>query len=210
LLAASDGLSESIVPQDVLQAVLDNVAQLAIRQHPLGFLHFDLSPLADLPNATLRLHLWSARSVDAVDELGKKHDHVWTLKSVVLLGALTDVQLDASPDPLGDFVAVQITYGTAENRIEPTGQRYVLSEVDRRPIQARQVYTLGERLIHETEVRTFPTATLLAATPAAAGSPLVLTPYGSRPLSPSSTRPLVRASDAAAELRSALESIHSA
>lgn len=191
----------------IIEAAVQHLSALTVKQHPLGFLHVDLTPLADRPRISVRLHVWTERSLRWSDSLGKQHDHVWSLKSVVLVGALTDIELRAAADPTGDFELAEISYGKTEDRAHPLTGRYSIEEIRRRYIPANGVYTLHERHVHTTAVESLPTATLVLAMPAATGAPVVLTPLKLGERGHSTARVVVAPPDAIAELNRALEAI---
>lgn len=207
LLSAHEGGQLELDGASIIQAAVEHLSALTVKRHPLGFLHVDLTPLADVPRMSVRLHVWTERSLGWSDSLGKQHDHVWSLKSVVLVGALTDIELRAVEDPTGDFRLAEISYGKTEDHAHPLTGRYSIEEVRRRYIPANRVYTLHERRVHMTAVESLPTATLVLAMPAATGAPVVLTPLKLDERGQSTARVVVAPPDALAELDRVLDAI---
>src|SRR5947209_6695548 len=142
LSATEPGTASGIAANEVFEAAISHIAELATKQHPLGFMHVDMTPLAALPGAALRLHLWSKRTLEAADVLGNMHDHIWSLKSVVLVGAITDVQLEPVPTKGGPFTLAQVTYGEVEDRVDALPGRFDVRERMRTSVTTDRVYAL--------------------------------------------------------------------
>ena len=160
---------------EVLATVVDHVHEIPIKRHPLGFTHFDLTPITNTSDDRVRLHIWSRQSGRWADGLGKRHDHVWGLTSAVLVGALVDVLLEAVPDPAGNFSLAEVTYSNAGQTARSLPGSFRPREMSYRKVRAGDIYTLKERCFHETLVQTFPTATLVLAKPSIAARPRILT-----------------------------------
>lgn len=160
IAASPDGAYLNFDVARILMSIADSTQNILATTHPLGFIHAELTPLVpDLPEGTrARLHVWTDSSYVS-DELGLVHDHIWVLKSCVLIGALIDVTLVPVAAPDGEFAGFRVSYGTAnEFRLEG---RWHLTECARRRFGPGQVYTLPARVIHRTEVAGFPLVTLL-------------------------------------------------
>lgn len=165
------------VPADLTGALFEELraALPSGRQHPLGFIHIDLNQL--MPSTyTIRLHVWDSQSVTHTDAQGRLHDHTWELRSAVLVGALIDVQLTASRQEDGDFVASRVIYGSAGNSLQSLDGHWALNEGPRRAIAAGSHYTLPPHVVHRTDVLNLPTATLVVAVEHGGPGPVVYSP----------------------------------
>lgn len=172
-LVESGGAVESSAR--VLEAAALSATNLPVTQHPLGFLHLDLSGFSE--NGRARLHLWTEEFMSKADPLGRLHDHTWELRSTVLVGELTDHVLDPAPDPDGKYLAHVIRYDESGNSIEMRPGRWRLDEVEARRVLAGQNYQLPPRLVHRTEISSFPTATLVIPTEHGGPGPVVFAPH---------------------------------
>jgi hypothetical protein len=160
LASAVDGDRVQLNVEGVLSEIRDNAADVRATRHPLGFIHVDVTEWSaeQRDDVRCRLHLWPSEGFQS-DQLGSCHDHAWTLKSVVLVGTLTDVTYKPQRNRDGTFSGVRVTYGV-ENQFTPEG-RFELSEARRRPLTAGDVYELAARTVHATELLAGPAATLL-------------------------------------------------
>lgn len=170
ITASPDGTCLEIDATRFLTSIADSVQSIRATKHPLGFIHAELTPLLPgLPEGTrARLHIWMDFFY-ASDELGLIHDHIWALKSCVLTGALIDVTLAPTAAPDGEYAGFRVIYGAA-NQFRPEG-RWRLTERARRHIGAGQVYSLPPRVVHRTEVASFPLVTLLVTVDENDGGP---------------------------------------
>ncbi len=174
-LLETGGLVESAAhAANFLEAAADAAAHLPVTQHPLGFLHLDLSGLSE--RGAARLHLWAAEFIAMADPLGRLHDHTWELRSTVLAGELTDHVLTPAPDANGEYLAHVVQYGPAGNRVRVRPGRWRLDAVDVRHVRAGQHYRLAPRLVHRTEVSVVPTATLVLPIEHGGPGPTVFAP----------------------------------
>ncbi len=170
IAASPDGACLEIDVAHILTLMADRAQSISATKHPLGFIHAELTPLVpSIPAGTrVRLHIWKD-PVFVADELGLIHDHIWSLKSCVLMGVLTDVTLEPIASPEGEYVGFRVGYGeTNQFRLEG---RWCLTESTRRSISAGQVYSLQPRIVHRTEVSIFPLVTLLVTVDKKDGGP---------------------------------------
>lgn len=185
----------------LIQSCLEHLAAIPARQHPLGFLHLDLSDVSGRAGA--RLHVWDASFMTRADPLGRLHDHQWELRSAVLLGHLIDRALDPVADTEGDYTAHRVNYVETGNRLEPVAGRWSLHEREARELQRGDFYSLASRVVHATEIVTIPTATLVTAIDQGGPGPLVFTPRAHADFS-AARRPSVPTGDVASALQSVL------
>lgn len=160
----------------ILSLVSDKSDEVVASRHPLGFVHCELSPYVDLPGHRLRLHIWSDATNEWIDDAGLKHDHTWGLTSLVLRGSLRDHVLEVVPDTQGDWQFMSVKYGSLEDILTPEGSHLTYRVIDTRALIAGDVYALAPGLLHETEVLTRPTVTLVLAAVSPEGSPRLLAP----------------------------------
>jgi hypothetical protein len=137
------------------------LSRISANQHPLGFYHLELTAALALPERRVRMHIWTAESIAARDELGSHHAHTWTLASCVLVGSLRDTSYRAIEVGDGEFSATQIHY--PEELIKPLDERFSLIPVRSLDVAAGYVYRLPDDVPHNTEVTSLPTATLVVA-----------------------------------------------
>ena len=128
---------------DAVRAVLASVDRVIASEHPLGFLHLELTPLVGLSaGERLRMHLWDA-SCEPHDELGLLHDHVWSLESSVLVGELSDSEYLVYYCEDGEYDEISIRYGRTIVR-ESTGRKANLSSGLARDVAAGDCYAVAQ------------------------------------------------------------------
>jgi hypothetical protein len=207
IASSADAARLEVDPREVIESVAALLEQVAVFRHPLGFLHFELTPLVVTTGSPrIRLHIWSETSLGWRDSLGLIHDHTWELRSLLLVGALTDVVLEAQTTPGGKFVGSRVRYSEAGTTIRRMDGSFHIREVQRRSVAPIHAYHLPPGSLHRTEVLGFPTATLVVATEANRNSASV---YGRELPSMSGTPRRVLASrlEAAQGLRETLTAI---
>lgn len=161
--------------RDVLNAAAELSSGLPVTQHPLGFMHLDLSGLA--AGGAARLHLWTEEFLARADPLGRLHDHTWELRSTVLVGELTDHVLDPVQDVAGEYTAHRVHYDKHGNQVESLPSRWRLDEFRVRSVRQGESYNLAPRLVHRTEVSVLPTATLVVPVEHGGQGPKVFAPH---------------------------------
>lgn len=202
-LVESGGVVEGANHASRILAAAAVVARyLPVTQHPLGFLHLDLSELSEQRAA--RLHLWDAEFVARADPLGRLHDHTWELRSTVLAGELRDHVLAPVQDLRGEFVAHVVHYDPMGNRIEARPGRWRLDEVTVRHLHVGQSYHLPPRMVHRTEVSILPTATLVLPIERGGPGPVVFSPHNLTDVRAATRMPIDPAAAASALLRAAM------
>lgn len=151
--------------------------------HPLGFYLIRLHTKEDV---SFRLHYWPGWQHEHGSAITPYHDHVWSLCSCVLAGAVENVLLELDPDELGNFQVANINQVGNVDEVIP-----VLSRVSIR-VQSRETYRTGEfyeiapRVFHYTNVPVGEAAlTLVQATLMVSGGPRTLVPIGNYGHTPS-------------------------
>jgi hypothetical protein len=208
--ALRDAACESVPRYNIapaLSEVDEQLTEVHVTAHPLGFMHFELTSIADaLAFERVRLHVWPATAM-RVDPLGTVHDHTWELASAVLVGELRDHNYNAQQDDRGAYDGFRVCYG-ASNVFETAG-RYCLKQIGERLVRAGEIYRVQPRIIHTTEIVSRPTATLVVATERPAiepKGPLILNPVGGSAQG-SPTRDTIDIASARANLRAVIDAV---
>jgi hypothetical protein len=174
LSAAKEGAPIPVNAQEIFAAVSELTQTVPITQHPLGFMHFELSGALDVsPRERVRLHVWSEVTRGWQDQLGNVHSHTWRLNSLVLVGALRDTTFEASESESGDWIASEVVYEVGGPTSRSTGRLYTLTATMERDIVAMHSYQLEPGILHGSKPLSLPTATLLHAQESGTRSVLV-------------------------------------
>jgi hypothetical protein len=159
-LRVADTNGVHIEARPLVAAIGTAMPTIPVTRHPLGFYHFDLSAWVGAPYR-LRFHLWPSAGELQPDDLGLIHDHTWSLRSLVVIGDLIDIDYEGHQDANGRYFAVEARYDDAV--IAPTGKRYSLQQVRERHVAAGEIYDLPPGVLHRTRVTEHPTATFVLA-----------------------------------------------
>lgn len=145
--------------------------------HPNGFLQLDLSG-----NRDLRLHIFH-NAIPRQTQRTSIHDHIFDMRSTVLLGNLTDLSYEVVADPDGPYEVHQArAIQCEETNLFPIGQRVRLDEADRRHVKRGEVYELPAFTFHDS--RPDPdgfVVTVMRKTKQRVGTAKVLVPHGVEP-----------------------------
>lgn len=181
-------------PMSVIREVVSNLDLIPATAHPLGFIHFDLAPVAKQPPGTMiRLHIWDRR-LTSLDEAGNIHDHTWELTSLVMLGSLRNKNFSPVHDSEGLFKGARVIYGQT-NEFEDAG-RFHLRALSDSVHHAGAVYSIPSRIVHESDPCEQPTVTLVIGIPdesAVTLGPLILSRGASAPKGTASRKPVSKA-----------------
>ncbi|WP_210573727.1 hypothetical protein [Streptomyces sp. GESEQ-4] len=176
--SSSDGNALALNSRQLLNCISNKAESFQAFLHPLGFIHAELTELLDeqFAGMRVRVHIWTSPCPES-DALGLVHDHMWELKSCVLVGELTDLTIEAVAEDRGSHDAIRVKYGS-KNEFTHEG-RVNLREVQRRNVGPGQVYHIPSRRIHETVIDVAPVVTLLVSKDDPPGSPgpLIFTPH---------------------------------
>jgi hypothetical protein len=148
------------------------------RVHGNGFVQLDLND-----SGTKRLHVWD-EDIPRQTVATPIHDHVFSLRSTVLVGTLIHEELEESPRDAGThqtYVARQEP-GTQNTILVPEPWQCDLEVVQRLILAAGSVYTFPAWKLHQTDHRDT-TMTIMSKinAPESYGRPRVLVPVGSEP-----------------------------
>lgn len=131
--------------------------------HPLGFVHFDITKIAELDDDSfVRFHIWDPR-LAPLDAGGSIHDHAWHLESLILRGSLRNRNFRPEPRRGGAFAATRVTYGE-KNSFDSKGH-YDLKLVADQTLSAFETYSIPSRLVHESTLLSPRAVTLVVGTP---------------------------------------------
>jgi hypothetical protein len=145
--------------------------------HPLGFYFIRLAARGD---TTIRLHYWSARHRENGTAMTPYHDHVWSLCSCVIAGAIENVLLELDPDETGDFQVADINQIGNVDEVVPRSSRVRIRIQSTETHRAGEFYEMPPRIFHYTNVRPGETAlTVVQATTTVKGGPRTLVPVSS-------------------------------
>jgi hypothetical protein len=162
--------------------------------HPLGFAVFrwDFSPMA-----ALRVHVWSDLTKQTDPTVDARHDHLWRLRSYVLVGELRDhiLQVDPIADRDADTIlrdselweVARVIQKDETDVVSPKGELVRVWSRDSLRVAAGEFYTVPAGAMHWTEAGVGrPIATVVSATVEEDLVPRTLIAPGSggRPLTP--------------------------
>lgn len=143
------------------------------RVHPNGFLQLDL--VADdeqLPDASLstrirgatkprghsgtrrRLHIWNPPMIELPKQkvVTSIHDHIFDMRSTVVMGTLWQVLYKLVPDRFGAWhIAIARYSGAGESTLHPGDERFSAVPYNRFPITSGQRYTQPASTFHDSE-----------------------------------------------------------
>jgi hypothetical protein len=117
--------------------------------HPLGFYFIRL---AEHEDTTIRLHYWPANHQEKGTAVTPYHDHVWSLCSCVLAGALENVLLQLDPDENGNFQVADINQVGNIDQVIPASSRVQIRIQSSQTYRADEFYEIPPRVFHCTNV----------------------------------------------------------
>lgn len=142
-----------------------------VTRHPLGFHVVKI----EMPKAALRLHLWKP---GVVDQPGYEiHDHIFNLRSCVVIGAIRHRTYDITPDENGEHVVYAVDYGNGESRIAKTAQRVRLHPAMEAIYQAGDSYSVAAGELHDAELFTSDGGVTLVLTESIGGTARTIGPW---------------------------------
>lgn len=179
------------------------------RVHPNGFIQLDLKTpeseewhegkQAGHSGADLRLHIWNPPGVELPhqDTVNEIHDHVFDMRSTVVKGMLIQRLYEFAPfqeepfQPPADVPRIKpepthelyraVYDKNSSSRLEPTGERGTLREIQQFPVHAGENYTQPAFTLHDTDAGTGLLVTLMEKTAVREGIPKVICPIGTSP-----------------------------
>src|SRR5690242_13200819 len=114
--------------------------------HPLGFYFIRL---AQSERSSFRLHYWRPNDRDG-SAITPYHDHVWHLRSCVLIGELENVLFDVQEDTSGDYTISQIRQVNGVDEVVPGTVRVSMHITSRKRHGRGEFYEVAPRSFHFT------------------------------------------------------------
>lgn len=158
----SRGAPPLIDAAKLMGEVIDNIDHFSPTWHALGFVHCTLHSMSA---GTLRLHIWPENTRSESEQRDKIHDHLFSLRSMILTGEVTNrlYRLDPPEIALSTHRMFEVLY--QENRSELVATNNFFAPV----VYAQSChlkgdcYTVGSGEFHDSSVcPTRFTATLVA------------------------------------------------
>lgn len=126
-----------------------------VRMHPYGFLQLSLSEGA-WRDSGYRLHVWSDELPQMRRPEFQVHDHIYGVRSQILLGALRDIQYIVEEDAQGEY----LLFTAAAGRLLNTKQKVSCTKRRVSYFAAGKQYSVVKGDYHSSESLTPVTATL--------------------------------------------------
>src|SRR5260370_26612933 len=148
LFAGFAARDAGLLRENVRNAIAAGVYECIL--HPLGFYFTRLAARGD---TAVRLHYWPARQREKGTAITPYHDHVWSLCSCVLAGAVENVLLELDPDEAGDFQVADINQVGNVDQVVPASSRVRMRIQSTETCRAGGFYEIPPRVFHYTNVR---------------------------------------------------------
>lgn len=166
-LSAADLLSEAMGSVD-----REDSSAVTVQQHPLGFLcakwRIDL-------DRSLRIHVWDRDMRYRQEPNWPIHDHVFSFRSVILLGKVQNKVYTISEPGKGRICKVfEVDYTREESTLVAAGDRAMLTMTSATVYDEGQTYEMESGILHRTALRSSFAVTVLATT--VAQSPIAVRP----------------------------------
>ena len=126
-----------------------------IRMHPYGFLQLALTDTA-WRDSGYRLHVWSDELPPMKRPEFQVHDHIYGVRSQILLGELRDTQYIVNEDPQGEYLLFKAT----PEKLFNTKQKVSCTKRSVSYLSAGDKYFVPKGDFHSSESLTPLTATL--------------------------------------------------
>lgn len=147
------------------------LADQFVLRHPLGFHVVKLEE----PPLALRLHLWTP---GGVDQPGYEiHDHMFSLRSRVIDGAIRHRTYRVEPDPGGDKAIYGVEYVAGESRLTKTDARVRATLGSEETFGPGCYYAVPARELHDAELYNSGTGTTLVMTTHVGGPVRTIGPW---------------------------------
>lgn len=128
-----------------LVETIENKRGAEVRMHPYGFLQLSLSEGA-WRDFGYRLHIWSDELPPMKRPEFQVHDHIYQVKSRVLIGELKDMQYTVTEDPAG----VYVLFEAADGKLFNTGKKVLCEERKILCISAGAEYSVAKGDFHSS------------------------------------------------------------
>jgi hypothetical protein len=151
--------------------------------HPLGFF---FSRLVVRGPSSIRLHYWPPNIGMTGTAITPFHDHVWKLRSCIMVGKLHNVLIDVDEDEGGPFHIAQINQAAGIDEVRPEEKTFSTRVKSRETYHAGDIYDIEPRVFHYTDIPADQaTVTLVRADVMVEGGPRTLVPLGFKGHAPS-------------------------
>lgn len=171
--------------RNAAHALLSSDADIPCMRHPLGFFHLLASSVGAV---SLRLHYWPATDRPDMIAATPFHDHVWALRSCVLVGEVRNCLVSPEGDDEGEYCIATIEQVSGVDTVVPTIGLVSLKPISDDLYRVGQIYGIEPRVFHYTEVSSATAAiTLVRAEVVGEGGPRTLLPAGASAHSPKRT-----------------------
>jgi hypothetical protein len=157
--------------RQALARSLDMADSLRATWHPLGFI---MLRLGQVPEGSIRLHIWPGYYAGGDRASGSIHEHRWSLASYILCGCLENSVVKVSEISAASsrqsWRLTEITHEGHHDYVNLLGVTVQAEVVAEMAYTTGDRYFLGPRIFHQTKVLNSPCATLVGET-TGVGSP---------------------------------------
>ncbi|OAJ60567.1 hypothetical protein A6V36_01875 [Paraburkholderia ginsengiterrae] len=145
---------------------------VTVQQHPLGFLCVKWNIDA---SRSLRIHVWGQDMRYRQEPNWPIHDHIFSFKSVILLGKVQNKIYTLSEQGKGRMCKIfEVDYTREQSTLIATGDPAMLTMTSATVYEEGQTYEMQSGILHRTALRSSFAVTVLATT-------LVRSQFGARP-----------------------------
>ena len=149
--------------KEMLDHLIENYESYEPTWHALGFIHCFL---AKNETGTLRLHIWKRNERHVFEQIEKIHDHLFSLKSYVLLGAIYNevFDLEETYNDSFEFESYTVKYLENGSQLKSTGKFYNIKKSTENKVKEGGFYTVSSDEFHRSSVIDHEYAVTLVAT----------------------------------------------
>ena len=120
--------------------------------HALGFIH---CKLLHVDQGTLRIHIWPKKLRNDAEQKYKIHDHIFSLKSLVICGHLKNITYQLRSVDDADEVDQKlfyVEYLNSGSRLRSSGKHFQSSVVEEMVVRSNEIYNVERGVFHESVV----------------------------------------------------------
>jgi len=139
--------------------------------HPLGFIHMRL---ADVDCRVLRLHLWSSEFAQPMLPVWPVHNHVFSLRSLVVSGVIRNLSFSVTPTAHGERRLFEVAYDSEGSRRVRTDAIVSCRCTESNEHRQGDIYRVEAGVFHASELASGRAALTLVETTGGGGRPLVV------------------------------------
>lgn len=154
---------EKIGSIDFLNEIIRNYEMFKPTWHALGFIHCQL---AKFKEGELRLHVWNGRDKHSSEQPEKIHDHLFSLNSYIMCGAIKNdfFELYECSSDAFDYQSFTVNYTSNGSTLIPRAQFFKVSKVISEVIVAGNYYAVNSSQFHRSSLTGSATSLTLVAT----------------------------------------------